>query len=54
MMQQCVEYDVPFWFKQTGAKFRKGNRIYHIERKEQMKQAEKAGVDYRYERNIIK
>lgn len=31
-MQQCVEYDVPFWFKQTGTKFKKGNRIYHIER----------------------
>ena len=54
IMQQCVEYDIPFWFKQTGAKFKKGNRIYHIERKDQMHQAEKAGVNYRYERNIIK
>ena len=40
--------------EQTGAKFKKGNRIYHIERKDQMNQAEKAGVNYRYERNIIK
>lgn len=23
IMQQCVEYDIPFWFKQTGAKFKK-------------------------------
>ena len=27
-MQQCREYDVPFWFKQTGANFKKGNRVY--------------------------
>lgn len=47
-MQQCREYDVPFWFKQTGANFKKGNRVYHIERKDQMSQAEKAGVNYRY------
>ena len=46
-MEQCVEYDVPFWFKQTGALFKKGNRIYHIERKDQMAQAEKAGVNYK-------
>ena len=25
-MEQCVEYDVPFWFKQTGAMFKKGNK----------------------------
>jgi protein gp37 len=46
-MQQCMEYDVPFWFKQTGSKFKKGNRVYTIERKNQMRQAEKAGVDYK-------
>lgn len=47
-MEQCVTYDLPFHFKQTGAKFRKGDRIYHIDRKDQMSQAAKAGVDYRY------
>ena len=47
-MQQCREYDVPFWFKQTGANFKKGNRVYHIERKDQMSQAEKARVNYKY------
>lgn len=47
-MQQCVEYDVPFWFKQTGARFKKGKRVYAIERKDQMSQAVKAGVNYRY------
>lgn len=46
LWQQCVENDTPFYFKQTGAKFKKGNRIYHIERKDQMTQAEKAGICY--------
>ncbi|MCD2492424.1 phage Gp37/Gp68 family protein [Lacrimispora sp. NSJ-141] len=47
-MEQCVKYDVPFHFKQTGAKFKKGNKVYHIERKDQMEQAARAGVDYRF------
>ena len=47
-MEQCVEYGVPFWFKQTGANFRKGNRVYHIDRKDQMSQAQKAGINYKY------
>ena len=51
-MQQCMEYDVPFWFKQTGANFKKGKRVYCIERKDQMSQAEKAGINYRYGHRI--
>ena len=47
-MQQCMRYDVPFWFKQTGANFKKGNHVYHIGRKYQMSQAEKAGINYKY------
>ena len=47
-MEQCVEYDVPFWFKQTGARFKKGNKVYLIDRKDQMSQAQKAGVNYRF------
>lgn len=46
-MEQCMECDVPFWFKQTGARFKKGSRVYLIERKNQMSQAEKAGVNYK-------
>lgn len=46
-MNQCVAHDVPFRFKQTGALFKKGDRIYHIERQDQMIQAKKAGVDFR-------
>lgn len=46
-MNQCVAYDVPFHFKQTGALFQKGDKVYHINRAEQMIQAKKAGVDFR-------
>ena len=45
--QQCMEYDIPFCFKQTGSRFKKGNKVYTVERKNQMRQAEKAGVNYR-------
>ncbi len=45
--KQCVEADVSFYFKQTGAHFRKGNRVYRIERKDQMTQAAKAELAYR-------
>ena len=46
-MEQCVEYDVAFCFKQTGAVFKKGEKTYRIDRKDQMKQAERAGVNYK-------
>ncbi len=46
-MNQCVANDVPFRFKQTGALFKKGDRVYRIERKDQMIQAKKAGIDFR-------
>lgn len=45
--RQCVEHDVPFSFKQTGASFRKDGRVYSVERKHQHTQAKKAGIDYR-------
>lgn len=44
--EQCMQYNVSFYFKQTGALFRKGERIYRIERKHQMEQARKACIDY--------
>lgn len=44
---QCVNYEVPFRFKQTGANFKKENKIYHIPRKNQMNQAVRAGIDYK-------
>ena len=41
---QCAEYGVPFHFKQTGALFRKDGRIYRIDRKFQLSQADRAGI----------
>ena len=43
---QCVQYGVPFSFHQTGSRFRKGGRVYNIERKNQESQAKKAGLEY--------
>ena len=45
-MLQCVEFNVSFFFHQTGANFIKGGRAYNIERKYQHQQAEKAGINY--------
>lgn len=44
--EQCVKSSVAFHFKQTGANFKKGNKIYHIARKYQHSQASKANIDY--------
>ena len=46
--EQCIAANVPFHFKQTGAHFRKDDRLYNIPRNQQMKQAHKAGIDYAY------
>ena len=46
--RQCIEADVPFFFKQTGASFRKDGHLYKIERRLQMSQARKAGINYRH------
>lgn len=42
---QCMEKNVHFHFKQTGAKFVKDGRLYNIERKLQHSQAAKANID---------
>lgn len=43
--RQCIEANVPFLFKQTGAKFIKNKKLYRISRKFQHSQAQKAGID---------
>ena len=43
---QCVEYGVPFSFHQTGARLRRGSKIYEIPREHQHEQAHKAHLDY--------
>ncbi len=44
--QQCVEYGIPFHYHQTGARLRRGERVYNIPRDHQHTQAQKAGLDY--------
>jgi len=44
---QCVENNVSFWFKQTGAKFVKDGRMYHIKRQLQHSQARKTGINFK-------
>ena len=41
----CAKNHVAFWFKQTGAKFVKDGRLYHIKRPFQHSQARKAGIN---------
>ena len=43
--EQCIRYGVGFHFKQTGGCFQKDGRLYRVERKFQMAQAQKAGID---------
>jgi protein gp37 len=43
---QCIEKQVPFFFKQTGANFVKDGRQYHIKRQFPHAQARKAGLDF--------
>ena len=44
--EQCVAAKVPFYFKQTGARFEKDGREYRILRKFQMSQARKSGLSW--------
>lgn len=44
--QQCMTANVPFVFKQTGAKFYKDGKLYAIPRKLQHFQAKKAKIDF--------
>lgn len=45
--EQCLKYKVDFFFKQTGAVFKKGDKIYHIDRKYQMEQAQRANISFK-------
>ncbi len=42
----CVKENVSFWFKQTGAKFIKDNKLYQINRQFQHSQARKADINF--------
>ncbi len=43
--EQCQRKGVAFHFKQTGAHFEKGGRLYTIRRRNQHSQAQKASID---------
>ncbi|MDU1890223.1 MAG: DUF5131 family protein [Dysgonomonas sp.] len=43
----CVENNISFWFKQTGAKLVKDGKLYNIPRRMQHSQARKAGINYK-------
>lgn len=45
LREVCAKGGVSFWFKQTGAKFIKEGRLYHIKRQFQHSQARKAGIN---------
>lgn len=42
----CEEENVSFWFKQTGSKFIKNEKLYRIPRQAQHSQARKAGINF--------
>ena len=44
LKMQCEKNKVPFYFKQTGAKFLKDGKVYNVPRCEQLKQANKSGI----------
>lgn len=52
LRDQCLAFDVPFRFHQTGAKLLKDGRVYRIMRKFQIAQANKANIDYRIGRDF--
>jgi len=45
--RQCINKDVPFYFKQTGAKLIKDDKMYRVLRKFQHSQAMRANINYR-------
>jgi len=45
IQNQCRQKNIPFHFKQTGAKFLKGDHLYKINRRYQHSQARKADID---------
>ena len=44
--KQCQGAGVPFLFHQTGARLLKDGKLYHIPRREQHRQAQKAGIGW--------
>lgn len=49
LRRQCIKKNIPFHFKQTGARLLKDGRLYRVPRAQQHDQARKAGIDYRWQ-----
>lgn len=47
LRRQCEAAGVPFWFKQTGARFEKDGRVYRIKRRDQFSQARRSGLSWK-------
>lgn len=45
--EQCINKNISFRFRQTGARLLKGGKLYRIKREFQHSQAKKAGINYR-------
>lgn len=43
--EACIDHQVSFFFKQTGSKFVKDGKLYHINRWNQHSQAKKANIN---------
>lgn len=54
LRQQAIEKDIPFFFKQTGARLRKDGKLYQIPRKEQHAQAKRANINYKRAHLLLK
>lgn len=53
LREQCVAKNIPFRFHQTGAKLLKDGKLYHIPRRYQHSQAQKAKLDFRIGRDFV-
>lgn len=54
LRRQALEKDLPFYFKQTGARLKKDGKLYRIPRKEQHAQAKKANINYKRAHLLLK
>lgn len=46
--EECKKHQISFYFKQTGAKFVKNNKVFNIARKNQLTQANKANINLEF------
>ena len=53
LREQCVQANIPFYFKQTGYRFVKDGKLHLVPRKWQHQQAEKAGINIRLNRDQL-